>query len=212
MYEIPSYARETSDAGVVIQPLPLDLRELLTISYGDSGWANAEEFKSQTGAFACLTTRKALRGTAPASLLSWKSSRSKRVCRSTLASESCAADDTTDHAYYVASVFGELLLDQPATSTPVPGIPVYNVTDCKSLYDAVIKMNPSIGEKRKLIDIQSIKQSLADDGTRWVPTHLQWADAFTKADRVLRQKMTDWMQHPAATLHDCCFLLQDMAT
>ena len=64
------------------------------------------------------------------------------------------------------------------------------VTDCKSLFDAVSAENPRTTEKRTYVDIRSI-QEFIDSGTIfWCPTTLMWADGLTKRTKQLRDDMT----------------------
>ena len=74
------------------------------------------------------------------------------------------------------------------------------VTDCKSLYDAALSENPVVDEKRVLIDILALRQTLQNGMLRWVPTHLQFADALTKLSDKLRQGMMTWLRKPYVQL------------
>ena len=53
-------------------------------------------------------------------IVDWKSCRSQRVCRSTLASESCAADEASDRSSYVNMFLGEIFYDIPAHKVGCP--------------------------------------------------------------------------------------------
>ena len=121
--------------------------------------------------------------------------------RSTLAAESNAADHSIDHGYYAAAFLSECVSGDSAI-THSPCIPLYNATDCKSLYDLVVQHKPSCEEKRTLIDIKSIQHSLRHGAMRWVPTWAQLADALTKLDIGLMRRFTEWMQFPTVQLHD----------
>ena len=79
-----------------------------------------------------------------------------------------------------------MLFDRPATRSKI-ALPVYVMTDCRSLYDAAQK------EKRTLIDILSIRETLASDGLKWIPTRLQKADGLTKRDPNPRFELTVFM-------------------
>ena len=69
------------------------------------------------------------------------------------------------------------------------------------LYDALIRENPSVAEKRALLDIMAIQQSVTADNVRWVPTALMVADPLTKDDAGLRQRMVSWLAKPVCRLH-----------
>ena len=202
LYRLMEYARETPDAGVTLRCIPLETGKTISVGFSDSSWANAPDHKSQTGLVVTFTTVDALTGSAPASIVDWRSCRTKRQMRSTLAAESNAADNSIDHAYYSSAFLGECISGNAATCSPLC-VPVYSVTDCKSLlYDLVIQHNPSCDEKRTLIDIKSIQHSLKCGAMRWVPTWAQMADALTKLDFGLMRRMTQWMSYPEVRLHD----------
>ncbi len=71
----------------------------------------------------------------------------------------------------------------------------YSVTDCKSLFDAVRQTTPSLSEKRTIIDLTSVRDSLFKDHLLWVPTQTMWADGLTKWDLKLMESLTRFMQH-----------------
>ena len=90
------YVKATPDAKIRIVHIPLE--SLVFVAYGDSGFANAPNNKSQGGLVIVATDRRALREPCEASLLEWKSYRHQRVLRSTLAAEASALDRSHDHA------------------------------------------------------------------------------------------------------------------
>ena len=82
-------------------------------------------------------------------------------------------------------------------------ITVAVATDCKSLYDSVQKVAPRLEEKRTLIDIMSMRETLGGkENLRWVPTWAQVADGLTKLDKVLREKLRLWFQKPTVQLRE----------
>ena len=196
-YEHIQYAKATADTGIVVNPVDLD--SAMIVGYGDSSWANAEGLRSQTGKIVVLTDSRALKEKTPGTVVDWRSTRTKRVVRSTLAAEAIAADAATDHSYYMAAFFDEGLHRRRATS----GKPVMKTiicTDCRSLYDAVKKVQGSLEEKRTMIDLLSIKEHVGDDGLRWVPTTEMHADPLTKIDRQLLEKGTEYLANPYVML------------
>ena len=76
------------------------------------------------------------------------------------------------------------------------------ISDCKSLFDAVQQMTPSLTEKRTIIDVQAIKQALQTGSFRWVPTDMQHADGLTKNDPRLRETLAQLMMNMSVTLRD----------
>ena len=71
----------------------------------------------------------------------------------------------------------------------------FSVTDCKSLFDAVKQMTPSLSEKRTVLDLTSVRESLAKDHLIWVPTWAMVADGLTKTDWELMTFLTKFMSH-----------------
>ena len=49
LYSTMNYLRTTAAYGITIQAIRLNVDELLVVGYGDCGWANADEHKSQLG-------------------------------------------------------------------------------------------------------------------------------------------------------------------
>ena len=189
-YRLIRYARETSDSGIVINPV--DIKKLLFVGYGDISWANAERLRTQTGKLVVVTTTDAFTGSSPGSIMDWRSTRTKRVVRSTLAGETIAADVAADHTYYVAAFFEEALYQRKATSKKLT-LPCVICRDRHSLYDAVLKVQATLEECRTLIDLLSIKEVVGESGIHWVPTHEQHADGLTKMDRKLLFELTAYM-------------------
>ena len=134
-------------------------------------------------------------------MLDWRSGRVKRVVRSTLAAEACSADAGVDHGFFVNCCLGEILGAHRAVDQKPP-FEHYHATDCKSLFDAVVKNTSSLEEKRTLLDIRAIREAIASWCIRWVPTDQQWADGLTKDTPDLRRRFTEWLQDPQVRLHE----------
>ena len=164
------------------------------MTYGDCSWANAQDYKSQEGLLVCLTTPGALQGPTDAVMLDWKSPRTPRVVRSTLAGEACAADDAIDRGVYVNQCLCELIFG--ANASPLSN-PQYlrhlHATDCKSLFEATIAANFQTEEKRVGLTIRSIPETIAPTDMRWVPTGAMHADGLTKVADWLRSQFLDWI-------------------
>ena len=197
--EVAEFARCTADVSVRLKPLPPS--GLLCVGFGDSSWANADGLKTQTGMALTLTTGDARRGLAPASLLEHASNRTKRVVRSTLAGEALAADNAADHTVFLAYYLSAALYQQKPGDGP-PRIPTAVCTDCRSLCDAVNKTQPSITEKRTLIDVLSIQESLTSGGLHWIPTDKMLADGLTKVSATLTQALIEFMGDGTVQLSD----------
>ena len=198
LYECIDMTKATKDLGLTYQPIPFD-KATFIVGYADSSWANAPGFKSQMGCLVLLTTSDCLVATTPASILDWRSGRSPRVTRSTLASEANAMDDCVDRCTYCNHFLTELLYDG-APREAGRKLRQLQVTDCRSLYDAVISPNPVLTEKRTVIQIRSIQEFVSPEDLRWTPTGVMWADGLTKVDVSLLAEFQEWLRNPHVTL------------
>ena len=88
--KVIKYVKATADSGICIRPV--DPMDLILIAYGDSGFGNAPNNKSQGGLVIVATTSDALRTSTPCSVLEWKSYRHQRMLRSTLAAEAASLE------------------------------------------------------------------------------------------------------------------------
>ena len=191
------YVRATNSAYFKVVPVNLD--DLVFVCYGDSGWANAPNSKSQGGLVVVTTDKSVLEGARPASLLEWKSFRHQRVLRSTLAAEAASLDRAEDYGNFAAAMFSEMTqAGHIATMCERPAYEVIPVTDARSLWDAVHRLSTNFQEKRVEIDVAALRQQCRN--LRWVPTEQQHADALTKRDRALRDRFREWMSSPTVTL------------
>ena len=171
------------------------------ISYSDASWANARKSGSQIGALVGLTTSSARSEPTNMSVIDWKSARSVRVCRSTLAAEASAADEVADRGAFINMFLGELIHGTVAHRVGCR-LPSCQMTDAKSLYDAIVSQNPNLADKRTLVSIRAIQESVSNDQIHWLPTRFQFADGLTKTDERLRRSFTRWLQQPVAILVD----------
>lgn len=107
LYSTVDFLKETPDRGMLVTNVPLNKRSML-VTYTDASFANAEYSSSQLGVLVCLTTPSVRQRTSPVNILDWRSCRSQRVCRSTLASESSAADEGADRSAYANMMLSEI--------------------------------------------------------------------------------------------------------
>ncbi|CAE7445643.1 RE2 [Symbiodinium sp. CCMP2592] len=200
LYALSEYFARTHSDGLVFHGIPINEHSII-VSYGDCSWANAQEYKSQEGLLVCLTTPDALTGNAPAVLLDWKSTRTPRVVRSTLAGEAYAADDSIDRGVLANQMFSEIIFGCEAN--PVTNLKTLrhcHATDCKSLYDAAIAANFNTEEKRVGLTIRAVQETIAPQDMRWVPTTAMWADGLTKVSDSLRETFRNWLRQPTVQL------------
>ena len=200
LYSTISFLKETSDHGILIQDIPINKQTLL-VGYSDASWANAKKSGSQIGALVGLTTMEALEKPAKLAVLDWKSSRSPRVCRSTLAAEASAGDEVADRSSFANLFLSELLYLEPAHRVG-NGVSWVQATDAKSLYDAVLSENPNLADKRTLVSIRAIQETTSAEQMHWLPTRFQFSDGLTKVDERLRSTFCTWLQQPWCILVD----------
>ena len=198
--ETLDYAKETANQGMIIQDVPLN-KDSILLTYTDASWANAAHSSSQLGILVMITTPDAVAMKSKAAILDWRSTRSPRVCRSTLAAEACAADEGSDRSDYLNLMLSELFYNQPSHLVGCR-LNRLHATDAKSLYDALISINPNVSEKRVLVNIRAIQQCVSPQQTRWVPTDEMYADGLTKMSSTLRQKLLSWLQCTEVKLVD----------
>ena len=202
LYECIDYVKETLDHGLVFRGVAINFATVV-VGYADSSWANAPGGKSQMGVIIVITGPECQDQVSRATILEWRSSRSPRVTRSTLASEANAMDDGVDRATFL-NVFMSEFLKRPNSSGQLDKgvLKQLQVTDCKSLFDAVICENPSLEEKRTLILIRSIQDYISPSQVHWVPSELMFADVLTKHSTSLRDEFLLWMDKPHVQLKE----------
>ena len=198
LYQAVDFAAATRENGFVIPDVPLNKASVL-LSFSDASWANAEHCRSQCGVLVLLCGPSVLQRPSAAMLMDWRSCRSTRVCRSTLAAEASASDEGCDRAAYVNLFLSELLYNVPAHKVNAR-LQQLAVTDAKSLYDCVISDSPNLSDKRSLVNVRAIQEVVPGHCFHWVPTHLMWADGLTKHSRELQQSLHEWLQQPRVTL------------
>ena len=150
-----------------------------------------------------LTTPHCTQVPTKGNIIDWRSNRSSRICRSTLAAEAIACDDCVDRAYFVNVTLAEILTGTPPHKDPGKWrLRQLQVTDCRSLFDAVSAENPRTTEKRTYVDIRSIQEFIGVETIYWTPTTLMFADGLTKATKVLREVFAKWLGKPYVQLRE----------
>jgi len=133
--------KATADSGLVFPAIPFG-RSSVIVTFADSGWANEMRFASQFGVMVTLCPAQVREKATYGFALDWKSGRSPRICRSTLAAEACAADEGTDRSCYGNMFLTELLFHTPAHRGDMKfTLTALHVTDAKSLSDCLVVEN-----------------------------------------------------------------------
>ena len=74
--------------------------------------------------------------------------------------------------------------------------------DCKSLYDTVVSANPSLQDKRSLVNVKSIQEYVNQRRMRWIPTQIIMADGLTKQSKLLRDQLRQWLLKPVIQIRE----------
>ena len=114
-------------------------------------------------------------------IISWKTRKISRVCRSVKAAETRALEEGIDEAVNTARLIKEIYSGKVNLKAP-DQIPVTAVTDCKSLWESLHNtkqceekiLRNSIASMKELVSLDMVKS------ISWVPTHEQLADCLTK--------------------------------
>ena len=203
LFECIDYLKATPTDGLTFSGVALNFATTI-VCYADSSWANAPGGKSQMGVLVLLTGPECQEVVSRATILDWRSSRSPRVTRSTLASEANAMDEGVDRSTFLNVFLSELLCGtvESAKQRTAGVLKQLQVTDCKSLYDGVISDNPSTEEKRTMISIRSIQDYISPEQVHWVPSELMHADVLTKHSLSLRSDFLEWLRSPKVQLKE----------
>ena len=199
LYQHLQHVKDTKALGLRLFPVSID-KSTTILAYSDASWANAQGSASQRGQVLLLTPTTVTEKPCYGAVVDWKSSRSKRVCRSALAAESVAADTAADRLAYLQYILGELVFGVPAHRIG-PKLRALLATDCKSLYDSVSSSNPTAEDKRS-VNIRSIQEVVDRHTIHWIPTGLQMADSLTKISVDLRDQLLAWLQKPVVQLRE----------
>ena len=192
--------KKTPEDGITFPAIPFNKQSVI-VAVSDSSWANALNFSCQYGVLIMICPAQAKDTTTYGMMVDWKSGRSTRVCRSTLAAEASAADEATDRATYLNAFLTELFTNEPAYKAKCI-MDQIQVTDAKSLYDCLVSENPVTTDKRSLINIRSVQQHVEPKNVHWVPTRLMHADGLTKLDKTLQENLRVWCMKPWCQLRD----------
>ena len=111
-------------------------------------------------------------------------------------------DACADHAYFLSWMLGEVLYGSRPDLRKPPPFEIHAVTDCKSLYDCVVRIGSNLQDKRTQIEVSSIREMIDRDGFHWVPTEEMHADPLTKLDPILEGRMRQWLRAPYCQLRE----------
>ena len=173
---------------------PLKIHALhspVVVTNTDAGWTTRPDGTSQGGQLVFIANSELLQGReSNMSLISWHSSRLKRVARSSSAAETQAAADGDDEAVYIRLCLKEVLfgqLDLQNWQIETRQIPAALVVDCRGVYDALARSSSScLGLKDKKSGLEAL--ALVECGTmiRWCHSAAQLGDVAKKDSHAAR--------------------------
>jgi len=185
---------------IPVQPIPLERLCFGVVT--DASYANAANGASQ-GAFGvvCYDQELCEQGYGKANLMHWKSSKIHRVVNSTLAAEAQSLSKGLSELAWSVTVFNEMITphfelkewQQEVRSRRLHALTKLEadetlkkglcVVDAKFLFDHLVKETiGSTEDRRTAIEMQVIRQSMAETGTvvKWVPHGRMTMDCLTK--------------------------------
>ena len=169
---------------------------LVVVTYTDARWTTRPDGTSQGGQLVFVANAELLQGKGfNTSLISWHSSRLKRVTRSLSATKTqAAAEGDDDESVFIRlcmkdALFGQL--DLQNWQTEARQIPAALVVDCRGVYDALARSSSSclaLKDKKSGLEALALKQSLVECGTiiRWCHSEAQLGDVVTKESDAAR--------------------------
>ena len=170
----------------VVKSLGCALSEVVFLGASDASFGAMPRSGSQAGYGVVLAAPGILEGTAPAVLAESVSARIKRVVRSSMAAEMCAASLAMEHTEFARAAWAELLLpafELRAWRFWAAQWRLLLVIDAKTGFD-VLEGEAAPSDHRVALDSAAMKEALeAPDGAagvRWVPGPQHFADGLTK--------------------------------
>lgn len=194
--DINKFVREIHgqrDLGIKIHQLAATSDDdLVIVAWSDASLANRVDLSSTGGMLIGFVHRdmvdKGQRG--HVNIISWGSSKLKRVCRSSLSAETQAMAEAEQELMFVRAQWREMMgddIDLRAPEEVIKRIRGILVTDAKALFDAAsngtIQTSAfSMKEKYTALELLGLVQNMERQGTelRWVNSDAQLADGLTK--------------------------------
>jgi len=180
--------KRDKDLKLVIHSFPED-SPLHVVGWCDAAWANRPDGSSSTaGVLIGMSTPGLENGEqSPISIISWRSSKIDRICRSPGAAETKAAVECDDDLFFVRTMWSEIggsTIDMKNPEVTAQAVPAILVTDSRNVYDKVNKPVMVIKGSEKRSDIEGliIKESMDHSAlqTRWVHSDAQLGNSLTK--------------------------------
>ena len=154
------------------------MSDLCVRVYTEASFKNQNDHIRPTEGKVILVENKETGG---ANVVSWKTKKIPRICRSAKAAETRTLDDGIDDAVNISRVIMEIFTGSIDLKRPSQ-LPVFGLCDSKSLWENLHStkqceeklLRPTIASLKELIELGHV------NSINWVPTNLQIADCLTK--------------------------------
>ncbi|CAK0818505.1 unnamed protein product, partial [Prorocentrum cordatum] len=172
----------------VLEIFPFSECELAVVGWGDAAFGNRVDGKSTEGRVVGIVPLCFLSGEETGvSLISWRSGKVERTCRSPPAAEVSATVNTEDEVTFVRFLLAELSGWKPNLRDPwaqVRRIPGCLITDSKNLYDRLRCPEKLMGGKefRTGLELLALRDGIVacECPVRWVHSDAMLANSLTK--------------------------------
>ena len=180
--------RQEAAQKLVIHPHPT-AKKLVLVAWSDAAESNRPDGTSTKGAVLGMAPEAILEGQeTEVSVMSWKSGKIDRACRSSGAAEARSAVDAEDELFAARFQWSEMLGNVPDLREPDPHVRAVKaaiVIDSKGVYDKCqqLVITPKGKERRVDIELLSFKQGIESSEAKiwWVHGDAQLANSLTKA-------------------------------
>lgn len=171
----------------------IDLDRPVIVAVSDASPGKMPRQGSQGGMFLLISTPDILNARVPAACMYWLSHRLKRVARSSMATESMALCEATEHGEFLRACFCELTdpnFDFRSWEQCTLKVPMIAATDCRSVFDHISAERGLPRDRILALDLASLRSTfenqLREDAQgrnaslRWLPGPHNLADGLTK--------------------------------
>ena len=162
------------------------LEEAIFVISSDGAYGSMPGGRSQQGWLVGLANPAIKDGGARMNLIEWQSTSCKRVVRSSMAIEACAASLAFEHGEYIRALFCEVMCSDFEVKRWGHFVRLWElilVLDAKTAFDT-LQTESLPQDRRTALDLLAIKESLLNEANRalcrWVPGPQQLADSLTK--------------------------------
>ena len=173
--------------------------DVCLLCFSDAAFNVRSDGSSQGGYIVVMTSSRALQGEhVPYNVISWRSFKLTRVCRSSLSAESQACATALDELMMVKTMIALMInpdLDPMSEETAATCCKSAIIVDAKALFDSLKRDGiGSAADKRAGIEILCIKEEIKRLRTelRWVSSERMLADGLTKSHT--RQQLAEMLK------------------